>query len=173
MGLDIQAWAGYGAVIKFENQTKIQTVPSCDHPEREGNAFCPVCGVRVRNVEREVLTLDPRLVGLWNDDYSDWDIENIPQHLRPTTKQRVINQSDRAIILVDGDIKFGYGVIYVLGWLALGEYNTYGGPKEYIVAPNALDIDHATSLVVERLAEAGLNIEDYRLRMVVSTHVSR
>jgi hypothetical protein len=46
MGVDRDAFIGLGIVIKAPPKVK-GTRESCNHPEREGNEYCPKCGQRV------------------------------------------------------------------------------------------------------------------------------
>lgn len=54
MGLYYTAYALLGVSFDLPTERTVTKVPSCPHPEREGHAFCPVCGTR--NQEREVVT---------------------------------------------------------------------------------------------------------------------
>jgi hypothetical protein len=52
MGVYTGSFAGIGIIFSsedFEGTIQRTVVPSCNHAEREGNTFCPKCGVRVEN----------------------------------------------------------------------------------------------------------------------------
>lgn len=68
MSADYFAHAIVGVAIDatvFEEKVG-ETVPSCLHPEREGNKFCPVCGERVgdRTLRTPRFTVDGILAAL-------------------------------------------------------------------------------------------------------------
>jgi hypothetical protein len=61
MGVDVDSFVGIGVRLNsVAMRTGKMTVDSCNHPEREGNKFCPTCGKLVTS--REV------------DDSSRWEL---------------------------------------------------------------------------------------------------
>ncbi len=52
MGTDWNNIAGIGLVFEFpKSMVPTETQESCEHPERVGQAFCPVCGKKVYSYE--------------------------------------------------------------------------------------------------------------------------
>lgn len=71
MGVSYTAHAVIGLRLSYDGVAgEPRTVPSCDHPERLGNAYCPVCGKKVgekRGVMPTAYEVEERLDGLFPD----------------------------------------------------------------------------------------------------------
>ena len=154
MGLDIQAWVGYGVRIPLRKFTTVASVPSCGHPEREGQQYCPVCGSRVRSTERDVL--DPRVEALRSLDE--------PPLLEGDSIFQEIPQLTSAVVVSD----YISEAIWVLGWYAEGEYESCGGPIIYPNFDGVIDIARAAGLVKDALERVGLE-DTFRYGLIVNT----
>ncbi len=80
MGVDYYASAIVGVAFdaKVFEETVKETVPSCKHPERVGNKFCPVCGERVGNRTTETPRYSVEdIVDALPDGYEEFSREHL------------------------------------------------------------------------------------------------
>lgn len=78
MGVERNAFLGRGVILTAPPR-ELVTVPSCDHPEREGNQFCPKCGTAVRDKKEYANTA----LGDRFEDLKEtfWEETNFPKGL--------------------------------------------------------------------------------------------
>lgn len=73
MGYSVTSYAGLGVIIDAMNSNfwADSDRPTCPHPERIGNTFCPKCGVRVgRTGTPEAIALKDRFQSVIDGNYS-------------------------------------------------------------------------------------------------------